>query len=101
MTGLQRDHVDLDHGTITIDPDIGALHESAHRLWLGPPKTPASARTIPLPPFLIAKLRDHLANNCRPFVFTSPQGYPLRRSTFDRRVFRPAVEGDHRKATHP
>jgi integrase len=41
IAGLQRDQVDLDRGTITIDPDIGTLHESAHRLWLGPPKTPA------------------------------------------------------------
>lgn len=82
MAGLQRDKVDLNRGTITIDPDIGALHESAHQLWLGPPKTPASARTIALPPFLATKLRDHLA------------------STFDRRVFRPAVDGDDRKGTH-
>lgn len=47
MAGLQRDQVDLDRGVITIDPDIGALHESAHRLWLGPPKTqrrPAPSR---------------------------------------------------------
>jgi integrase len=99
MAGLQRDQVDLDRGTITIDPDIGTLHESAHRLWLGPPKTPASARTIPLPPFLIAKLRDYLAAKRGPFVFTSPRGHPLRRSTFDRRVFRPAVDGNPRKDT--
>jgi len=59
------------------------------------------ARTITLPPFLIAKLRDHLAGQCGSFVFTSPQGCPLRRSIFDRRVFRPAVDGDHRKGTEP
>ena len=39
-----------------IDPEFGALHESAHGLWLGPPKTPASARTITLPAFLIELL---------------------------------------------
>ncbi len=101
IAGLQRDQVDLDRGTITIDPDLGALHESAHRLWLGPPKTPASARTITQPPFLITKLREHLANTAGSFVFTSPRGHPLRRSCFDRRVFRPAVDGDHRRATDP
>jgi integrase len=58
LAGLQRDHVHLDHGTITIDPDVGALHESAHGLWLGPPKTPALARTITLPPFLVELLHD-------------------------------------------
>lgn len=100
ITGLQRDHVDLDHGLITIDPDTGALHESAHELWLGPPKTPASARTITLPPFLIAQLREHLARSNGSFVFTSPQGRPLRRSTFDRRIFRPAIDGSPSKGTH-
>jgi integrase len=101
IAGLQRDHVDLDRGVITIDPDIGALHESAHQLWLGPPKTPASARTITLPPFLVALLRDHLTHSSSSFVFTTRHGHPLWRSTFDRRVFRPAVDGNHRKDTQP
>jgi len=101
VAGLQRDHVDLERGVITIDPDIGALHESAHRQWLGPPKTPASARTITLPPFLTARLREHFADSESSFVFTSPRGCPLWRGTFDKRVFRPAVDGDHRKGTRP
>jgi integrase len=101
LAGLQRDHVHLDRGTIVIDPEIGALHESAHGLWLGPPKTPASARIITLPPFLIELLRDHPATAPGTFVFTSPLGCRLRRSTFDRRVFRPAVDGNLRKGTHP
>jgi len=101
LAGLQRDHIHLDRGTIIIDPEIGALHESAHELWLGPPKTPASARTIPLPPFLIELLREHLAATTGTFVFTSPLGCRLRRSTFDRRVFRPAVDGNTRKGAQP
>lgn len=52
LAGLRRDHVDARHRTISIDADTGALHESTHQLWLGPPKTPASARTISLPRFL-------------------------------------------------
>lgn len=101
VAGLQRDHLDLDRGTITIDPDTGALHESAHQLWLGPPKTPASARTITLPPFLVVLLRDHLTHSSSSFVFTTRHGHPLWRSTFDRRVFRPAVDGNHHKGTQP
>lgn len=101
LAGLQSDHLMLDphrnRGALVIDPDVGALHESRHRLWLGPPKTPASARTITLPPFLVALLRQHLATTPGQFVFTSPLGYRLRHSTFDRRVFRPAVDGDLRK----
>ena len=100
LAGLQRDHVHLDAGVIVIDPEYGALHESAHGLWLGPPKTPASARTITLPPFLIDLLREHLATTNGSFVFTSRRGCRLRRSTFDRRVFRPAVDGDLRKGIH-
>ena len=81
-----------------IDPDHGALHESAtHGLWLGPPKTPASARTITLPPFLITLLQEHLAATDGPCVFATRTGCPIRRSTFDRRVFRPAVDGDARR----
>jgi hypothetical protein len=102
LAGLQRDHVDLLHGIITIDPEFGALHESsAHGLWLGPPKTPASARTVTLPPFLVELLREHLATMRGTFVFTSRLGCHLRRSTFDRRVFRPAVDGDTQRGTHP
>jgi integrase len=101
LAGLQRDHVDLRRRTITIDPGTGALHESKHRLWLGPPKTPASARTITLPRFLANLLQMHLTATTSDFVFTSPLGHPLRRSDFDRRVFRPAVDGDTRKGTQP
>lgn len=74
LAGLQRDHLLIDahrnHGALVIDPDIGALHESGHRLWLGPTKTPASARTITLPPFLVALRRQHLAT--MPGEFVSP-----------------------------
>jgi hypothetical protein len=101
LAGLQRDHVNLHRRTITIDPNTGALHESKHQLWLGPPKTPASARTITLPRFLADLLQMHLATTTGDFVFTSPQDHPLRRSDFDRRVFRPAVDGNTRKGTHP
>lgn len=101
LAGLQRDHVNLRRRTITIDPDTGALHESQHRLWLGPPKTLASARTITLPRFLIGLLQMHLTATTGNFVFTSPLGHPLRRSDFLRRVLRPAVDGDPHKGTEP
>ncbi|WP_133854523.1 site-specific integrase [Labedaea rhizosphaerae] len=97
LTGLQWHNVDLTdpgNATITIDPDIGALHESKHTLYLGPPKTPASARTIRLPRFLALLLRQHQHIASSSFVFTSPRGCLLRRSTFDRRVLRPACDGN-------
>ena len=63
-------------------------------------KTPASARTITLPPFLIERWASP-ATTRGTFVFTSLLGYRLRRSTFDRRVFRPAVDGDPRRGIYP
>lgn len=93
LAGLHRDNVDLRRGVIVIDPLVGALHESGSMRWLGPPKTRASARTIALPPFLTALLREHLARHRYEFVFTTPSGTWLWRSTFLRRVFRPAVDG--------
>ncbi|MGW4214800.1 tyrosine-type recombinase/integrase [Lentzea sp. NPDC004789] len=71
LTGLRRDNVDLDRGVLIIDPRTGALHESAHTRWLGSPKTPSSARTITLPPFLITMLRKHLERHDNEFVFTA------------------------------
>ena len=56
LAGLQWDHVDLDKGEIVVDPRVGALHEIGGRLELGPPKTPASVRTIHLPPFHVELL---------------------------------------------
>jgi integrase len=97
LAGLQRRNVDLRRGLITIDPQYGALHESSRGLWLGPPKTEASARTIKLPKFLIALLREYFAETTGPFVFTSAEGCRLRRSDFNRRVLRPACDGDTRR----
>jgi integrase len=94
MTGLHRTNTHLDDGCIVIDPDTGCLHESTHGMWLGPTKTPASARTITLPPFLIMLLRAHLDSTDSEFVFTSQRGCWLRRSDFDRRIFRPAIDGN-------
>ncbi|WP_157984843.1 site-specific integrase [Lentzea terrae] len=94
LTGLLRDNIDLGRGTLTIDPRTGALHEGAHTRWLGSPKTPSSARTITLPPFLITMLRKHLERHDHEFVFTDEGGTWLWRSTFISRVLKPAVNGN-------
>ncbi len=52
LAALHRDNLDLDAGGLVVDAEVGSLHESRGRRWLGPPKTPSSARTIVLPPFL-------------------------------------------------
>lgn len=106
LAGLQRLNTHLDDGCIVIDPDVGALHEINGHFELGPPKTPESARTITLPPFLIPLLRAHLDTHDHPHVFVTADDEYLRRSNFARRVMRPATDGnlDHTRTamrTHP
>ncbi|MFC7482936.1 tyrosine recombinase XerC [Luedemannella flava] len=49
LAGLARTNTHLGTGLIRVHPDVGALHEVAGNLYLGPPKTTTSARDIPLP----------------------------------------------------
>ncbi|MFD5089901.1 tyrosine-type recombinase/integrase [Amycolatopsis thailandensis] len=101
LVGLQRHNLHLyddNTGRIVVDPDIGALHEpTAGGLYLGPPKTEASARDITLPPFLVVLLRHHLETHDHPHVFVTPQGELHRRSNFARRAFRPAADGNQQR----
>ena len=106
LAGLQWDRVDLDRGQIRVDPHDGALHEISGRLQLGPPKTPASARTIHLAPFhtdLLDQLRhhQHSQDSSGRFVFTGVDGGLHRRSNFRRRVWLPALTGDPRRGWPP
>ena len=59
------------------------------------PKTSRSKRTVPVARTVIRRLEEHLATFVGPepdaLVFTAPQGGPLARSLFSRRVWRPAV----------
>ncbi|HEY4452725.1 MAG TPA: hypothetical protein VGN81_00305 [Pseudonocardiaceae bacterium] len=75
LAGLRwiRTYLD-DDPRIEIDPKFGALHEVRGRLELGPPKTPASVRTVHLPPFL---------------------------ADFRRRFWLPALTGDEQKGWSP
>lgn len=69
---------------------------------LGPPKTPASIRTVHLPPFLNGLLTDHRQRNPRSqFVFTGGDGGLRSRSNFRRRVWLPALAGDEKRGWAP
>lgn len=94
LAALQRHNTHPDNRTITIDPHIGALKETAHHQWLDPPKTPASARTITLPAFLAMLLKHHLATHDHPMVFPNDTGGYLWRHTWLARTFNPAVDGN-------
>jgi integrase len=86
LTGLARANVQLGDGLLRVDPHVGALHEVSGRLFLGPPKTPDSARDIHLPPFLTELMGRVLAGHDHDQVFTGAQGGYLRRSNFNRRT---------------
>jgi Phage integrase, N-terminal SAM-like domain len=68
--------------------EVGAV------LRFGPPKTRAGRRTVGLPRAVVDELATHLAGNPvgpDAFVFTAPQGGPLRVIAFRARVWRPAT----------
>jgi integrase len=101
LTGLARPNLHLDDGYLRVHPTVGALHEVAGRLFLGPPKTADSARDIDLPPFLIDLLRTLLDSHDHDMVFCGARGSFHRRSSFSRRVFRPAVDGNPDRGISP
>ena len=91
LAGLRRRRVDLLRGTVEV---AEIITEVSGRLHVGLPKTRASRRTIGLPRFVIRELEAHLGSNTDPdsYVFTAPQGGPLRIIAFRNRVWRPATK---------
>jgi integrase len=86
---------------VKVDPLVGALHEHGG-LVLGPPKTPASVRTVYLPPFLADELKAKRAREpAARFVFTGALGGFYRRSNFRRRFWVPALAGDPERGWGP
>ena len=90
--GLKRADIDLRAGTVRVDRQLQELAGGV--LVEGPPKTDAGRRVVALPPHIEAQLAWHLDTfvhaDSTSLVFTSPEGTPLRRSNFNRRVWRPA-----------
>jgi integrase len=90
LAGLRRSRVDLLRGTVTVAEIVVEVQGLLH---IGPPKTRASRRTVGLPRFVVEELAAHLAEPGDPeaFVFTAPEGGPLRLHNFRARVWRPAT----------
>jgi integrase len=82
LLGLERRHVDLLHGTLTVDQQQQELRGGI--VVLGPPKTAAGCRTLALPPFLMSELEQHLGTYGQPGphgrVFAGERGAPIRKS---------------------
>jgi len=92
LAGLRRRRVDLLHRTIRVAEQ---LLEVNGRLGFGAPKTDSSVRTVAVPSVVVDALDLQLARWAEPgsdgLVFPAPEGGPMRRSNFRRRVWRPAV----------
>jgi integrase len=88
--GLTVDRVDFLRRTLTVDRQLVTV--PGRDPYLGPPKTAASVRTIPLPQVVLDVLAAHLAAYpADELVFTSSAGTPVRRTRFGE-VWRDAVK---------
>ena len=82
------------HPHIDIHPQTGALHEVDGKLFLGPPKTRDAARRVALPAVRAGLLRELLDSHHHDTVFCGTRGGYQRRSNFNRRAWRPAVDAN-------
>jgi integrase len=91
LAGLRWGRVDLLRGTVTV---AEIVTEVEGRLFFGLPKTRAGRRTVGLPRFVARDLEARLADPGDPsgYVFTAPNGGPLRVTAFRARVWRPATK---------
>ena len=82
--GLRRRHVDILHGTITIEGQAVELADGS--VIFGAPKTKAGLRTVAMPRNVRADIEAHLSEYVDPdpeaLLFTAPRGGPLRRGKF-------------------
>ncbi|MCZ7534303.1 MAG: site-specific integrase [Acidimicrobiia bacterium] len=71
-----------------------SLVESGGKFYFENPKSEASRRTLRVPSFLVEVLAIHLGKypDDSGLIFSAPNGGPIRRSNFRRRIWLPAVE---------
>jgi integrase len=93
LIALTRKRIDLSACTVRVVEQFVELADGTR--VLGPPKTAAGVRTVAIPPHIVDELTRHIEKFSLPgpdgLLFPSPDGDPLRRSNFQRRIFRPAV----------
>jgi integrase len=89
--GLTVDRIDFLRRQVTVDRQLCLLPGGPPSL--GPPKTAASYRTIPLPQVVVDALASHLTSfpvGSGGLVFTNDAGAPIRRTRFSA-IWRPVV----------
>jgi integrase len=97
LAGLLRSDIDLVAQTVRVSKQLQELRGGV--LVVGPPKTEAGNRTISLPPHVVPEIESHLRNwvgrSGDAPMFNGPDGGPLRRSNFNRRVWQPTILKAH------
>ena len=92
LAGLRRGRVDVLRNTVSV---AEICVEISGHLTYGQPKTRAGRRSVTLPRSVMAALNEHLATYTEAdkdaFVFTAPEGGPLRVPAWRRRHWAPAV----------
>ena len=92
LAGLRTHRLDLAGRSLTVADSLSDING---HLGLTQPKTAAARRQIALPKLLTDELARHMTQyppGPEGFVFSAPEGGPLRRRNFRRRVWLPAVE---------
>lgn len=92
LFGLTLEHLDMLRRTIRVEQQLTLLPGAPP--FLGPPKTEASRRTVPLPQVVVDALAAHLAEfgaGDDGLIFTDDAGHAIRRSAFSVNVWRPAA----------
>jgi integrase len=89
LSGLKRQRLDLLRRRLAV---VETLIEVNGRVSFGQPKTRRSVRSVSLPQQAVDVLARHLVRHTGELVFTSPEGTPLRRHSFHRRVWAPRFE---------
>ncbi len=88
LAGLKVDRVDLFHRRIEVLEIVTEVH-GQH--YIGPPKTRAGRRAVPVPRVVADALTEHLGTITGDIVFPAPEGGYLRGSLFRRRMWQPAT----------
>ncbi len=88
MAALTRDKVDLLHRRIEVTATAVEVRGVHH---VGPPKTRAGHRSVPIPRSIASALEVHLGATAGDLVFPAPGGGLMRASLFRRRFWQPAT----------
>jgi len=104
LAGLQFRDFDPDRDMIRVRRTVSDVRGE---IIIGPPKTAKSIRNVVLPHSISEQLVEHIAKLNEPepeaWIFPAPEGGPIRRTAWMRRVWKPALTGanlNHNLGTH-